>query len=66
MFNPYLAPPESALQPVKGGGLGGILRRLETLDADDLVILLLLYLLAKDGEGDGIWPLAAVMLYLLL
>lgn len=36
------------------------------MDSDDLLILLLVYLLVKEGEQDGIWPLVAAMLYLML
>lgn len=69
MFNPYVGDPARCIRPVrgeKGGGLEGILGRLGRMDSDDLLILLLVYLLVKEGEQDGIWPLVAAMLYLML
>lgn len=72
MFNPYVSQPAEALRPVQhrgtpsGGLLDGLLGRLSRLDSDDLLILLLVYLLCRDGEEDGIWPLVAALLYLLL
>ena len=72
MFNPYLSAHESALRPARGSGetgngpLQGILRRLGRLDSDDLLLLLLIYLLARKEDEDGIWPLVALGLYLML
>ena len=68
MFNPYVEEPERALQPVPGkkGLLDGLLGRLSRLDTDDLLILLLVYLITKEGEEDSVWPLAAALLYLML
>ena len=69
MFNPYLSSHESALHPVPGrnaGPLQGLARRLGNLDSDDLLLLLLIYLLARKEDADGIWPLVAVALYLML
>ena len=69
MFNPYVGEPAQCIHPVKWekrSGLDGILERLGRLDSDDLLILLLVYLLAKEGDQDGIWPLVAAMLYLML
>lgn len=68
MFNPYVSAPEQSLRPAKGGGLlSGILSKLKKLDHDDLLILVLIYLLSKrDGEEGDLWPLAAVAIYLML
>lgn len=69
MFNPYVGAAAQFIRPVKGAeshGLGSILSKLGNLDSDDLLILLLVYLLAKEGDQDGIWPLVAAMLYLIL
>lgn len=69
MFNPYVGEPAQCIHPVKGeksNALNGILERLGRLDSDDLLILLLVYLLAKEGDQDGIWPLVAALLYLML
>ena len=68
MFNPYVSRPEDALRPVRRPPPGpeGLLDRLGRLERDDLLILVLIYLLAKEGEPERIWPLVAVMLYLLL
>ena len=68
MFNPYVSAPEQSLRPAKGSGLlSGILSKLKKLDHDDLLILVLIYLLSKrDGEEGDLWPLAAVAIYLML
>ena len=68
MFNPYVSRPEDALRPVRRPQKApeGILGRLGRLERDDLLILTLIYLLAREGDPDRIWPLAAVLLYLLL
>ncbi len=69
MFNLYVEEPHHALQPVperQSGPLDGILGRLGKLDRDDLLILLLIYLISREGEEDSIWPLAAALLYLIL
>lgn len=70
MFNPYLSSLTSALSQVpsqKGSDLlGGLLSRLRNLDSDDLILLLILYLLLKDGKEGSLWPMAAVVLYLIL
>lgn len=68
MFNPYVASPAESLRKSKGGGLlGGLLGKLKRLDSDDLLILLLIFLLSKkDGEEGDLWPLAAVAIYLML
>lgn len=70
MFNPYLSSLTSALQqvPIQRDKdlLGGLLSRLRSLDSDDLILLLILYLLVKDGKDGSLWPMAAVVLYLIL
>lgn len=68
MFNPYIGVPEQSLRPSKGGGLlSGLVSKLKKLDSDDLLILLLIFLLSKrDGEEGDIWPLVAVAIYLML
>ena len=71
MFNPYVSEPAQALRPVPrrnapGGLLEGLMGRLRNLDSDDLLILLLVYLVSREGEEDGIWPLVAVLIYLML
>lgn len=69
MFNPYVSSAAKSIHPVKGeraGGLEGILGRLGRLESDDLLLLLLVFLLVKEGDQDGLWPLVAVMLYLML
>lgn len=77
MFNPYAGQPEEVLRPVpqsagperppeKPKVMEGLLERLGRLDRDDLLLLVLVFLLAKDGEGDVLWPLAAAALYLML
>lgn len=71
MFNPYISSAGQSLRLITGkgstgSGLDGILRKLGNLDSDDLLILLLIYLLAKEGEQDGVWALVAAMLYLIL
>ena len=69
MFNPYVGSAAQWIRTVTGkgaGSLGGILSKLKQIDNDDLLILLLIYLLIKEGDQDGIWPLVAAMLYLLM
>lgn len=70
MFNPYVTGIQAALRPVHRQpadlGLETLLRRVGQLDSDDLIILLLVFLLARQGDPEGFWPLAAALLYLLL
>lgn len=68
MFNPYVSSPEQSLRQKKSSGfLGGLLGKLKHLDSDDLLILLLIFLLSKkDGEEGDLWPLAAVVIYFML
>lgn len=68
MFNPYIGATEQSLRPSRGGGLlNGLLSKLKKLDSDDLLILLLIFLLSKrDGEEGDMWPLVAVAIYLML
>lgn len=75
MFNPYIPGIRPELQPLPPAGpppgpgsgpLDGVLERLSHLERDDILIGLLVYLLAKDQEGDNLWPLLAAALYLFL
>ena len=70
MFNPYVSEIQGALRPVRRKktdlGLGNLMERLSHLDNDDLIILLLVFLLARQGDQDSFWPLAAALLYLIL
>lgn len=70
MYNPYLHGIGSFLRPVTekgaGGLFGGILQRLRCLDEDDILLLLILFLLMKNGEREGQWPLLAAMIYCIL
>lgn len=67
MFNPYVGSVSQSLHKPSektGGGVGGILGKIGELDRDDLLMLLLIFLLVKEGEQDGLWPMVAAMLYL--
>lgn len=70
MFNPYVTGIQAALRPAgqqkQELGLNTLLGRLGQLDNDDLIILLLVFLLARQGDTEGFWPLAAALLYLIL
>lgn len=70
MFNPYVSEVQGALRPARqpksDPGLGKLMDRLSHLDNDDLIILLLVFLLARQGDKDSFWPLAAALLYLIL
>ena len=70
MFNPYVSDHAAALRPSAGKNAPGpgpaILSRLNQLDSDDLLILLLIYLIARQEEEHGIWPFVAMGLYLML
>ena len=70
MFNPYVSEVQRALRPARQQkqdlGLGKLMERLGHLDNDDLIILLLVFLLARQGDRDSFWPLAAALLYLIL
>ena len=64
MFNPYF---EASSPPAKSPALtSGLLEKLSKLDRDDLLILCLVFLLAKKSSKDDIWPLVAVALYCFL
>lgn len=70
VFNPYLMSLGSVLQPVSASGskdpMGAIFSRLRKLDSDDLILLLIIFLLVKDGDRDNLWPMVAALLYLIL
>ena len=67
MFNPYFEPclQENSTEHTPSPS-GGILDKLKTLDKDDLLMLGLIFVLARRNTKDEIWPLVAVMLYCLL
>lgn len=68
MFNPYLSSPHAMLEPMPAppGREDGLLERLSNLDNDDLLLLLIIFLLMKDGKQGSIWPMAAALIYLML
>ncbi len=68
MYNPYLHSPEQMLEPVREqkSPLEGIIRKLRQLDTDDLLVLLLIYLLIQDGRKDDLWPLLGALIYCIL
>lgn len=68
MFNPYLNRPEQMLEPIRKrqAPLDGIVKKLKTLDRDDLLVLAILYLAMGEGKQEELWPLLAVLLYCIL
>ena len=73
MYNPFLSPIETAVQPIphKGGKPSQPLQnriagRLRNLDNDDLIIMLILYLLLRRSHQDRTIPILAVLLYCML
>lgn len=68
MYNPYLNTTKQMLEPVNGTRdiTGGILRKLHQLDSDDILIMLIVYLVMRDGKKDDIWPLLAALMYCFL
>lgn len=62
MFNPYFERPAPQTQSDKTG----LPEKLSKLDSDDLLILALVFILAKKNSNDDIWPLIAVALYCFL
>lgn len=68
MYNPYLNRPEQMLESIHQGSppLGGLLQKLNRLDQDDLLMLLILYLVMGEGKQGDVWPLLAVLLYCIL
>jgi hypothetical protein len=70
MFNPYLSAPSQALARIpprkeKDGPLR-LLERLKKLDSDDLLLMLIIYLLMKEPDKDELWPLLAALVYCIL
>ena len=78
MFNPYIGGMPEPIRPVERPHpaeppqerppelLSGLLGHLGKLDRDDLMMLALIYLLARENPEDRICPLAAIILYCLL
>lgn len=70
MYNPYLSSIGAFLRPVtrqrSGSLFGGILNRLRHLDEDDLLLILILFFLMKNGDKEGQWPLLAAIVYCML
>ena len=62
MFNPYFETP-APQPPSKAGGLQ---EKLSKLDSDDLLMLALVFILARKSNKDDMWPLIAVALYCFL
>lgn len=68
MFNPYISEPAQALEPIskRQEPLGGFLNQIRQLDGDDLLVMLILYLLLRDGKQDELWPLLGALMYCIL
>jgi hypothetical protein len=70
MFNPYLAAPSQALEQIpphkKKDGPLRLPERLKKLDSDDLLLMLIIYLLMKEPDKDELWPLLAALAYCIL
>ncbi|MDD6024573.1 MAG: hypothetical protein PUC06_10125 [Oscillospiraceae bacterium] len=73
MYNPYLSPIETAVRPLpqrerkQSHSLQNrIAGRLRSLDNDDLLIMLILYLLLRRSCQDRTIPILAVLLYCML
>ena len=70
MYNPFLNSTAEMLEPVyrrkKDGFMERIFGRISSLDGDDLLIMLIIYLIMKDNEKEDIWPLLAALLYCVL
>lgn len=68
MYNPYFSTPDqciTAYQPPAASPVTGLLKGLG-LEGDDLLLLLLIVLLWKDGSQSRNLPLLGVLLYLML
>ena len=70
MYNPYFHEPIKMLERKTDSGFSAPLRslinRIQQLDSDDLLLLLLIFLLFRDGERDHLWPLLAALVYCML
>ncbi len=71
LYNPYLGPVGEMLEPVRGNSgrsdpLGGILKGLSRLDGDDILLMMIIYLVLRDGEKENLWPLLGALLYCML
>lgn len=68
MYNPYFSVPSqciTAYQPPAASPAAGLLRSLK-LEGDDLLLILLIVLLWKDGSQSRNLPLLGALLYLML
>lgn len=67
MFNPYIEPniPEPTAKKNQSA-MGGIFDKLKSLDQDDLLMLALIFILARKNSKEDIWPLVAVIIYCML
>lgn len=67
MFNPYFSEPREALEkPHNTEPWNGLMHRLHNLDGDDLFLLLLVFLLIREGQQEERWPLVAALIYCVL
>lgn len=70
MYNPFFQEPAQMLEKkevsVGQNPMDGFVNRLRELDRDDLLILLLIFLLFRDGNQDNLWPLLAALVYCML
>ena len=70
MFNPYFHESGGILECSSGrkneNPVDMILQKFKRLDNDDLLILMLIFLLFRDGKRESIWPLLAALVYCML
>ena len=82
MYNPYVSHDGPCLTPVPrphseprqprhhdnpaGSFSLRLISHLRRLDRDDLLIIAILYLLLKDDNCADLWPLLAILIYILL
>ena len=70
MFNPFFHEPIQMLEKQTGSPqfnpANMIMQRISQLDGDDLLILLLIFLIFKDGKKDNVWPIIAALVYCML
>lgn len=68
MYNPYLNTTKQMLEPVRErkGLMEGLVTKLRRLDEDDLLLMLIVYLVVRNGDRDDVWPLLAALVYCIL